>query len=70
MLSPNLKSAQARSKVIINQIETLDRKLRQLDELNKELLSKQHEIETTRQNYKLYVTKVEEAHVSARDGSA
>ena len=60
----DLKSAQARINVITNQIEALDRKLRRLDDLNDALLAKQHDIDTTRQHYNLYLTKVEEAHVS------
>ena len=60
----DLKAAQARSEVSTNQIMILDKKLRKLDELNKELQTQQHEIELARQQYKLYLSKVEEAHVS------
>jgi uncharacterized protein involved in exopolysaccharide biosynthesis len=52
------------SHVIALQIQDLDKKIQRLDELNKELIVLERQQTADEQNYKLYLTRVEEARVS------
>jgi polysaccharide biosynthesis protein PslE len=52
------------SRVIDMQIQELDKQIQELDELNKELSGLERERAADEQNYKLYLTRVEEAKVS------
>lgn len=55
---------QASSHVIALQIEDLNQKIKRLDELNEELIILERQKAADEQNYKMYLTKVEEANVS------
>ena len=55
---------QASSKVMALQIADLDKKIKRLDELNKELIVLERRRAADEQNYQLYLKKVEEAKVS------
>ena len=59
-----MKTLKASDHVIVDQIRDLDEKINRLDSLGEELIGLERKWDTAKENYKLYVKKVEEAKVS------
>ena len=60
-----LSALKTKNKVTLGQIEKLDMKIAQLNELEKKVDSLQREVEKDKQNLKMYMGKAEMAYVSA-----